>query len=99
MQGHRQIPDMSQIPVLMPQSTYMLATVRMKVQQPRRFIFGLEATTPPSTNAAGVMQRGDEINTVLRMLTDLRVSAVMLTGDAGVGKSTLAALLYLRQSA
>ncbi len=96
MQGHRQIPDMSQIPVLMPQSTYMLATVRMKVQQPRRFIFGLEATTPPSTNAAGVMQRGDEINTVLRMLTDLRVSAVMLTGDAGVGKSTLAALLYLR---
>jgi tetratricopeptide (TPR) repeat protein len=96
MQGHRQMPDISQIPLLVPRSTYMLATVRMKVQQPRRFTFSLEAVTPPATNAPTVMQRGDEVNTVLRMLTDLQVSAVILTGDAGVGKSTLAALLYRR---
>lgn len=90
------MPDSSQIPLLVPQSTYMLATVRMKVQQPCRFTFSLEATTPPATNVPTVMQRGDEVNSVLRMLTDLQVSAVMLTGDAGVGKSTLAALLYRR---
>ncbi|GAC1614479.1 MAG: hypothetical protein NVS4B7_06630 [Ktedonobacteraceae bacterium] len=95
MQGQRQIQDIRRLPLQLPQSTYMLATVRMKVQQPRHSIFGLDATTPP-TDVHTVMQRGDEVNTVLRTLTDLQTSTVMLTGDQGVGKSTLAALLYRR---
>jgi len=42
------------------------------------------------------MQRGDEVNAVLRMLMDVQTSTVVLSGDAGAGKSTLAALLYRR---
>ncbi len=80
-----------------PESTYMLATVRLKAPQPRRnFTFGIDSTVPPATDAKTVMQRGDEVNTVLRMLTDLQTSTILLTGDPGVGKSMLAALLYRR---
>jgi tetratricopeptide (TPR) repeat protein len=80
-----------------PESTYMLATVRLKAPQPRRnFTFGIDSTVPPATDSNTVMQRGDEVTAVLRMLTDLQTSTILLTGDPGVGKSTLAALLYRR---
>jgi len=42
------------------------------------------------------LQRADEVNTIQRMLIDAQTSAVILTGDPGAGKSTLAALLYRR---
>ncbi len=80
-----------------PESTYMLATVRLKAaRQPQRYTFGIDAMEPPSTNVQVVMQRGDEVNAVQRMLTDMATSAVILTGEAGAGKSMLAALLYRR---
>src|SRR5437588_10665042 len=94
MQGYSQ--DINRLTLQPPQSTYMLATVRLKVQQPRNYTFGINSTVPPPTDAGTVMQRGDEVNTVLRMLTDLQTSTVILTGDPGAGKSTLAALLYRR---
>jgi len=49
---------------------------------------------PPTTDARAILQRADEVNAVLRMLREARTSTVVLTGDAGAGKSTLAALVY-----
>src|SRR5436309_8149353 len=94
MQGH--VQDINKLTLQQPQSTYLLATVRLKAHQPRNYTFSMNSIVPPSTDASTVMQRGDEVNTVLRMLTDLQTSSVILTGDPGVGKSTLAALLYRR---
>ncbi len=80
-----------------PESTYMLATVRLKIQPMlRHHTFGIDSTVPPPTDGREIMQRGDEVNMLQRMISDLQISAVMLTGDAGAGKSTLAALLYRR---
>ena len=75
----------------------MLATVRLKIQPTlRHHTFGIDATVPPVTDEGTIMQRGDEVAMLQRMLSDSQTSAVMLTGEAGVGKSTLAALLYRR---
>src|SRR5439155_16969304 len=86
MQG--QVQNNSGLKLQLPQSTFMLATVRMKVQQPHNYTFSMDATTPPATDNSTVMQRGDAVNMVLSMLSDLQTSTVILTGDAGVGKST-----------
>jgi tetratricopeptide (TPR) repeat protein len=75
----------------------MLATMRLKVRPAlQAYTFGIDSIVPPVTDINTIMQRGDEVNMVQRMITDLQTSAVMLTGDAGAGKSTLAALLYRR---
>src|SRR5438552_45304 len=80
-----------------PESTYLLATMRLKAAKfQRNYRFSFDAITPPATDIHAIMQRGDEVNAVLRMLTDLQTSTVALSGDAGAGKSTLAALLYRR---
>ncbi len=59
------------------------------------FAFGVQ-TTPPLLNSDVVMQRVDDVGTIQQMLTDAQTRTVMLVGDAGVGKSTLAALIYHR---
>ena len=93
--GH--VQDIRNLSFKPPESTYMLATVRLKVQPTlRHYTFGIDATVPPGTDSSGIMQRGDEVNMVQRMITDLQSSALILTGDAGAGKTTLAALLYRR---
>ena len=61
--------------------------------------FGIYATTPPPIDGGEVIQRADEVNTVLRLLSDPKNSTVVLGGDAGAGKSTLAALLFYRLQA
>ncbi len=59
------------------------------------FAFGVH-TTPPLLNSDMTMQRVDEIGVIQQLLTDVQTRTVMLVGDAGVGKSTLAALIYYR---
>lgn len=59
------------------------------------FAFGVQ-TTPPLLDPDVIMQRADEITIVQRMLTDAQTSTVILVGDSGMGKSTLAALIYHR---
>jgi tetratricopeptide (TPR) repeat protein len=54
----------------------------------------IHALVPPTTDARAILQRVDEVNTILRMLGEAQTSTVVLTGDAGAGKSTLAALVY-----
>ena len=53
-------------------------------------------TTPPFLDTTRIMQRADEVGAIQRMLTDPQTTTVVLVGDAGTGKSTLAALLYHR---
>ena len=69
------------------------------MQQPHVFRLSIYSTVPPLTDPRIVLQRADEVNTVLRMLSDAQTSTVVLTGDPGAGKSTLAALLYRRVEA
>src|SRR5579883_861436 len=64
------------------------------VTQPHLEAFGVNATTAPPLDPQTTMQRGDEVTAVQRMLSDSHTSAVMLLGTPGVGKSTLANLLY-----
>nr|BBH89469.1 hypothetical protein KTC_42200 [Thermosporothrix sp. COM3] len=56
--------------------------------------FGIIATKPPATDPPMTMQRADEVHILLRMVSDTETSSVVLTGNPGAGKSTLAALLY-----
>ena len=51
---------------------------------------------PPLTDPGVVLQRADEVNSAYRMLSDPQTCTLVLTGDSGVGKSTLAALLLRR---
>ncbi len=57
---------------------------------------GIQALTPPPLDGPVVLQRADEVNTVLRILGEVQISTLVLIGEAGVGKSTLAALVYRR---
>jgi len=69
------------------------------LQPPPIFRLSIHATVPPPTDPRIVLQRTDEVNSVLRMLSDAQISTVVLTGDPGAGKSILAALLYQRLGA
>ncbi len=59
------------------------------------FAFGVH-TTPPFMDPDGIMQRADDVRAIQHMLTDTRTCTVVLVGNPGVGKSTLAALIYHR---
>ena len=59
------------------------------------FAFGVH-TTPPLLDSNVIMQRADDIDIVQRMLNDDETSAVLLVGNSGVGKSTVATLIYHR---
>lgn len=65
-------------------------------QKTRLFTFEINATTPPPTDARTIVQRADDVNTIQRMLSEQHTTAVILVGNAGAGKSTLAALLFHR---
>ena len=58
--------------------------------------FGISSVTPPIADPQTTMQRADEVNAIQLMLNEHHTSAVALIGVPGVGKSTLAALLYQR---
>src|SRR5579883_488639 len=69
-------------------------TQRTPMQQPAYFTFGIQAHTPPIFDARTLLPRTDEVNAVATLLSELRTQTVLLTGESGVGKSTLAALLF-----
>jgi len=76
-------------------SVYEGAVIPEK-QQPYPLALDIHTATPPPTDPRTIMQRADEVTTVQRMLSDAQASAVILIGNPGAGKSTLAALLYNR---
>src|SRR5271157_985503 len=63
-------------------------------QSPYMFRLSIHSTMPPLTDPRIVLQRVDEVSAAFRMLSDAQTSTLVLTGDPGAGKSTLAALLY-----
>ncbi|SRR6266487_259037 len=75
-------------------SDYALAEMKHGARQ--SVAFGIHTATPPPTDPLTVMQRADDVNAMQRMLNDVHTSSVLLIGNPGAGKSTLAALLYNR---
>ncbi|HLJ34487.1 MAG TPA: tetratricopeptide repeat protein, partial [Ktedonobacteraceae bacterium] len=65
-----------------------------RTPQHRLFTTGFDATSPPLTDPATIMQRADEVNALQRMLSEPQTSIITLTGYPGAGKATLAALLF-----
>ncbi len=65
-------------------------------QSPYILKSSIYSKVPPLTDPRIVLQRADEVNTAFRMLGDAQTSTLVLIGDAGAGKSMLAALLYRR---
>ena len=63
-------------------------------QSPYMFRLSIHSVVPPLTDPRIVLQRADEVGAAFRMLSDAQTSTLVLTGDPGAGKSTLAALLY-----
>src|SRR5260370_17069331 len=54
----------------------------------------VHALLPPSTDSRTILQRADETSAILRMLGEAQTSTVVIAGDAGAGKSVLAALVF-----
>ncbi len=65
-----------------------------QAQLPHVSRFSVHALLPPSTDSHVILQRADETTAILRMLAEAQTSTVVLTGDAGAGKSILAALVF-----
>ncbi len=52
------------------------------------------AGLPPPTNARAIQQRQEEVESIYERVIQPDTSAIVLTGIGGIGKSTLAALIY-----
>jgi tetratricopeptide (TPR) repeat protein len=69
-----------------------LATTR---SQPLHYSnISVRTMVPPAVDAPLILQRVDEVHTILNMLSEPTTSVVVLTGDPGAGKSILASLVY-----
>jgi tetratricopeptide (TPR) repeat protein len=77
-------------------SVYESASMPPGKRQSQPLAVDIHTYMPPPTDPLTIMQRADEVNTIQRMLSDAQTSAVILIGNPGAGKSTLAALLYNR---
>ena len=54
----------------------------------------IHTTVPPAIDPPLILRRTDEVHTILRIFSEPTTGVVVLTGDAGAGKSMLAALVY-----
>jgi tetratricopeptide (TPR) repeat protein len=79
------------LPILFPEpAAAPTPTFLPPVQPPYRGLVGL----PPPIDSVTIEQRENVVQAAYEMLRQPGTSCVVLTGIAGVGKSTLAALLY-----
>src|SRR5450755_2371926 len=49
---------------------------------------------PPPTNSRAIQQRANLVKSIYAKLNEPELNALVLTGIGGIGKSTLAALVY-----
>jgi Tfp pilus assembly protein PilF len=56
--------------------------------------FGIMTLAPPVLDRRVILPRANDVNNVLRILGSAQISTVALAGEAGAGKSTLAALAF-----
>src|SRR5205085_7025626 len=52
------------------------------------------SSSPPPTDSKAILQRKEAVKQIYEMLIQPEITAMILTGIAGIGKSTLAALVY-----
>ncbi len=64
------------------------------MQQPGYFTFGILTDIPPAIDLRMTLPRSDEVHEVVSLLSDAQTRTVLLTGSTGVGKSTLAGLVF-----
>jgi tetratricopeptide (TPR) repeat protein len=83
-------PPPPQIIVHVPQSTPASSQPPLVDKATYRGILGV----PPPTDPRTIQQRQNAVQDIYTRLTQPGVTAIALTGIAGVGKSTLAALVY-----
>ncbi len=79
-----------------PDTVSTFARTHSESSPPHFFTFGMGATVPPSTDPRMIMQRTEEVNAIQTLLADAHTGTLVLVGEPGTGKSTLAALLYER---
>jgi Tfp pilus assembly protein PilF len=64
------------------------------MQQPGYFTFGILTDTPPALDLRLTLPRADEVHELVSLLSEPQTGTLLLTGVAGTGKSTLAALVF-----
>lgn len=75
-------------------SQLMQPEIERHTQLPYVSRLSIHSLLPPPTDPRVILQRADEVSAVLRMLGETQTSTLVLIGDPGAGKSTLAALLF-----
>ena len=64
------------------------------MQQPGYFTFGFLSEIPPALDQRLTLPRSEEVRELATILSEARTYTVLLTGAPGMGKSTLAALVF-----
>ena len=89
-QASVQVPTPPATTSQLPSIVQLPTTSLLPAKTPYRGIVGV----PPSTDPKTIEQRENIVTYVYRKLTQPDTAAIVLTGIGGVGKSTLAALIY-----
>lgn len=64
------------------------------MQQPGYFTFGIQSEMPSPIDVQTISARSDEANAIMDLLSETQTRTILITGVPGVGKSTLAALIF-----
>ncbi len=92
--GSRVLTDLEQVAALQGIAPQQAAPTQMAQESAEKLVYRGIMGLPPPTDARTIQQREKAVRDIYARLTQSGNSAVVLTGIGGVGKSTLAALVY-----